>query len=179
MLFYVLILGSNNIFDSYFNVYLEQLGFSIINIGIINSFIVVSETIMMTIMIKVLKHKINLKYFLVFCAFSLVVKDVAFYFNLPNWLLIAFSLLRGVGWGGILAVNVVVMEKLVGKSNLTFALLFNAIVIGIFKSVANYVVGAIYQEIGFNIIFLTIAIIQIVGLIIMMLSRKMGEKIND
>ena len=179
ILFYVLILGSNNIFDTYFNVYLEQLGFNVVNIGIINSFIVVSETIMMLVMIKVLQNKINLKSFLLFCALTLVIKNFVFYFNLPNYILIAFSLLRGVGWGGILAVNVVVMEKLVGKSNLTFALLFNAIVVGVFRSVMNYIVGSIYIDIGFNIIFLSIAITQIVGVIILLFSKKMKVKLND
>ena len=179
ILFYVLILGSNNIFDTYFNVYLEQLGFNVVNIGIINSFIVVSETIMMLVMIKVLQNKINLKSFLLFCALTLVVKNFVFYFDLPNYILIAFSLLRGVGWGGILAVNVVVMEKLVGKSNLTFALLFNAIVVGVFRSVMNYIVGSIYIDIGFNIIFLSIAITQIIGVIILLFSKKMKVKLND
>ena len=178
ILFYVLILGSNNVFDSYFNVFLDNLHYDVTTIGIINSLVIISETIMMFIMIRVLKHKINLKKFLLFCGITLFVKDLLFAFPLPNILLIVIALLRGVGWGGILAVNIVCLTKLVKQNNIAFALLSISTVMGIFRGVANYIVGDIYLKVGFSPIFFTVAMLQLVGILLLFFSKGIKERLD-
>ncbi|MDY4787709.1 MAG: MFS transporter [Bacilli bacterium] len=179
LLFYVFVLGSKTIFDAYFNVYLESLSFDVTTIGIINSLIIVSEFIMMLIMIKLLSKKINLKKMLVFCACTLIVKDLLFSLPLPSSLLVVISMLRGVGWGGFLAMNITIITQLVKKENLTPALMIIATVYGLYRSIATIVAGSLYVEIGFKYLFLIIALLELLGTLILVFSKSMGELYNE
>lgn len=179
LLFYVFVLGSKTIFDAYFNVYLESLSFDVTTIGIINSLIIVTEFIMMLIMIKLLSKKINLKKMLIFCACTLIVKDLLFTLPLPSSVLIFVSMLRGIGWGGFLAMNITIVTKLVKKENLTPALMIIATAYGLYRSIATIIAGSLYVEIGFKYLFLIIALLELFGTLILVFSKSMGELYNE
>lgn len=133
--------------------------------SLIFSAILISEVIMMVILSKK-SERINENIIWILITLFYPLRSLLFALDLPTPLIIAAALLRGVGYGLVLTVNMRCVEKICGIENVTAAFFIMAIFTAIIQAVSNFVFGNIISEIGYKAFFAVVSAIGFSGAIL-------------
>lgn len=163
VIFYVLLIGSMQVGDDFYSIYLTSLGmkpyvYSLVMFGFISI-----EIIVLLILNKY--RKINISLYFV-SAVVLVIR--AFIQAIPNinpYLLIASQLSRGVIWGIAIFLSTQYIVKLLGFNNSTTGIVLTTFCISVFSAIFKLCGGYIIDSIGYPKFYLILAIIALVALI--------------
>lgn len=181
-LFYLFSIGVNNVGDSYFGVMLKSKGISDSAYGLVNGATIISETITLFVLSKY-NFKASFKRLLLIVGIVIVLKNFIYCFqdNMSIEILAAVNILRGVGWGMILAIHVNVLLILLKPKNITKGILFVAIITALFRSALSYLAGEYYLIIGFSKLYIIIVVLQLlcfVFLALLKIDKKPNEEIK-
>jgi len=92
--------------------------------------------------------------------------------DLPTYVTIPASLLRGVAWGLILCVHANYLRKIVGTKNVTGAIFILVLVSSIVQLVFLNVAGYILEKISYSYLYLGISLITILTTIFVVFTSK-------
>lgn len=174
VLFYVLFIGSMQICDDFYSMYLVSKGnpdyyYSFVMLG----FIAV-EIVTMLILNKFAKPE--LKYLFIACgvlAARLIVQSVP---SLPTWALIASQITRGITWGMALYVSTPYIIKVLGfersTSGIVLCMFFQSIFTSVFKLSGGYIISAI----GYPYFYMIFAAVTVVDLIYLFFYNRATRK---
>lgn len=163
IIFYVLLIGSMQVGDDFYSIYLTSLGmkpyiYSLVMFGFISI-----EIIVLLILNKYRKINISL-YFI--SAVVLVIR--AFIQSIPNinpYILIASQLSRGIIWGIAIFLSTQYIVKILGFNNSTTGIVLVTFCVSVFNAIFKLCGGYIIDTIGYPKFYLILAFIAIIALI--------------
>lgn len=170
VLFYVLFIGSMQVCDDFYSLYLVSKGnpdyyYSFVMLG----FIAV-EIVTMLLMNKFAKP--DLKYLFIACgvlAARLAIQSVP---QLPTWALIASQISRGVTWGITLYVSTPFIIKILGFERSTSGIVLCWFFLSVFTSVFKLCGGYLISAIGYPYFYLIFAVTVTADLIYLVFYRR-------
>jgi len=180
LVIYVILYGAMKAGDNFFSTYLFERGISSSLYGIVYSYFVFIEVIVLLIYSK-LKPNISPLILFMMVAILTIIRFVinALYLNII--LVIIVSGLRGVAFATILHTSFNYVNKLVGEKNATKAIMLLTLVYSIFVCILDNLDGMIIEKTKtYTYFYMILAIICLIGLLILIayhiLRRKCKEK---
>lgn len=175
VLFYVLLIGSMQVCDDFYSLYLVSKGnpdfyYSCVMLGF-----VAVEIITMLIMNRFAKPE--LKYMFIaggVLTVRLIVQSLPF---LPTWGLIASQISRGVTWGITLFVSTPYIIKILGFERSTTGIVLCWFFLEAFTSVFKICGGFIIKQIGYPYFYMIFAALTVADMIYLIFYRHKVEKI--
>lgn len=178
----MLIIGALNVTDTYTSTYLKELGLKVGEWGIVFGGMLFLEIVTIFIVVKFIKST-NYLNMVIIAAAILTLKEGLMAINLPLYLLVPISLLRGVGWGLLLSSHLNMIKKIVGDNLAIKATSLLNIVLGIFNGTMTYFAPKIYESTSFQLFYLIMSSISLLGLAIMIsfhfyMKKNIGKVSN-
>ncbi len=153
MFFYGLMLALTFTNNNFFGTYLETRGINSDGYGLVYSYFVLIELIVL-IILKYMKKQISPYILLIVSAISLVIRLLVCYLYAPVWLVILSSGLRGVGYGIILHVSYQYVIDLLGEDKATKGIMQCTLIYSILLFIFNNVNGNLIENFGYKNYFL-------------------------
>ena len=164
MFFYGLMLALIFTNNNFFGTYLETRGVDSDGYGLVFSYFVAVELVVLLVLNK-MKKKISPYILLIISAISLVIRLLVCYLYAPVWLVIASSGLRGIGYGIILHVSYQYVIDLVGEDKATKGIMLCTLIYSILLFAFNNINGNLIEAYGYKNYYLINLIASIVLLI--------------
>ena len=170
VLFYVLFIGSMQVCDDFYSLYLVSKGnpdyyYSFVMLGFVGV-----EIVTMLLMNKFAKPEI--KYLFIACGVLLVRMVIQSVPALPTWALIASQVTRGITWGMTLFVSTPYIIKLLGFERSTTGIVLCWFFLSAFTSVFKLCGGYIISAIGYPYFYMIFAAITLADLVYLALYAK-------
>ncbi len=179
LIIYIGIVTVSGIGDNFISLYFLDNNLGSMEYGIIASLMIVVEVITMFIYSKV-SNKVNdgTLYLIIGMAYSL--RSILIGLDLPLYVTIPASLLRGVAWGLILCIHVNHLRKLVGTSNITNAIFILVLISSIAQMILLNVAGKLIEIKGYSFVYLGLSLITILTTLFVIIYNKINktQKIN-
>lgn len=175
MLFYGLMLALIFTNNSFFGTYLETRGVGSDQYGLVFSYFVAVELVVLLVLNKV-KKKLSPYVLLIASALSLVIRILVCYLYAPVWLVILSSGLRGIGYGIILHVSYQYVIDLVGEDKATKGIMLCTLIYSILLFVFNNVNGNLIEAYGYKVFYLINFIASIILLVYSVLIALINKK---
>lgn len=157
LFFYVLVIGSVKIGDSFFGVYITRdLGLTSIGYGWVYSAFVLVEVIVLRYM-SIKGNTFNEKNLMIIASLSFIIRFVIYFLPVPLEIIIISTMLRGFGWGIVLFVHIKYIINIVKVENVTTAILVITLLFSIFTGVGNWITGLFVKENGYPLLYLILA----------------------
>lgn len=165
LLFYVFVLGTWNIGESYISLMFKNYGISTSQWGYIFSLEILVEMIVIFTLNHFIKRKMNYRIIL-FIAISLVfARSFVLFLDINIWVKAFLSaILRGLSWGLFLSSHMENLKKMLPNRLITKAVLILAICCNLFAFVGDFAAPYIYQNTSFEIMYLILSIGQLLGM---------------
>ena len=178
---YVLLYSSMNIGDNFFSIYLESRGISSFQYGIIYSYFVIVEIVLLFIFSK-LKPKIS-NFALLACACSvLIIRFICNGLYLNLYLVIVLAGARGVAYAIILYTSFKSITKIVGVNMATKGIMLMTLLSSILIFIGNNLLGKLIEKVlnytSFYLILLIPLTISLILEVINIIKDKHVERIN-
>ena len=169
LVFYVLVLGSVRIGDSFFGVYItKDLELSSIGYGWVYSAFVLVEVIVLRYM-SIKGNSFNEKKLMIIATLFFLLRFLIYVSDVPLEIVIIATLLRGFAWGIVLFVHIKYIINIVKVENVTTAILIITLVFSIFTGIGNWATGIFVKEYGYQILYLILAGLITVGFLSFMI----------
>lgn len=165
LLFYVFVLGTWNIGESYISLMFKNYGISTSQWGYIFSLEILVEMIVIFTLNHFIKRKMNYRIIL-FIAISLVfARSFVLFLDINIWVKAFLSaILRGLSWGLFLSSHMENLKKMLPNRLITKSVLILAICCNLFAFVGDFAAPYIYQNTSFEIMYLILSIGQLLGM---------------
>lgn len=170
-------IGSLAVGDNYFGVYLDSRNINIITIGLLSSGIILVEVMMVHLMIK-RKFNQNYRVLIILSLIFILLRNITFSFDPSFKYILVFSILKGLGWGGIVSVHLNYLVSIVKKKDLTYAIMFLTSIYSLFVALMNYLTGKFYQVYGFGKVYLVLSFLTIIGIITSLFIKSSKMKLS-
>lgn len=157
VLFYLGVVTLSSFGDEFLSLYLTNKGITSKEYGLIASVIIVAEVISMFVYSKIGK-KIKDKYAYLLIAVVYLLRSLVIALDLPLFIVIPFTCLRGIAWGLVLSVHVNYLRKIVGINNLTKSIFVLALAVSLFQIIGLNISGNIIENFGYNTLYMIISI---------------------
>lgn len=144
LILYTLLMGSINAGDHFFSVYLLERGLTSSTYGMVYSYYVIIEVILLAIFSKA-SRKINNNLLLVIASAALCLRFLVNGLYAPLWLVIILAGLRGVAFAVILHVSYQTVLKIVGKEKATTGIMLITLGQAIFVFIFNNIDGNLIE----------------------------------
>ncbi|MBO4623154.1 MAG: MFS transporter [Bacilli bacterium] len=183
MFFYGLMLALIFTNNNFFGTYLETRGVDSDGYGLVFSYFVAVELVVLLVLNKI-KKKTSPYVLLIISAISLVIRLLVCYLYAPVWLVIVSSGLRGIGYGIILHVSYQYVIDLVGEDKATKGIMLCTLVYSILLFAFNNINGNLIEAYGYKNYYLINLIASIVLLIYSALipffnKKKIDDRIDE
>lgn len=181
IIFYCLIMGTTSSSDSFFSVYLESRGVTKEMYGLVYSYFVLFEVVLLIILNKI-DRKLSYNKLLLVSSICLFTRMFINYLYLPVPVILALSALRGIGYAIILHVSFKYIVRIVGEKWATFGIMLCTLVQQIYVVIFNNVNGILIETYSYKVFYLiasAIAFIAIVIAVIRLYIYKDLEKIGE
>lgn len=165
MIFYCLIMGTTSSSDSFFSVYLESREVTKEMYGLVYSYFVLFEVIVLILLNKYGRNFSHNK-LLLLSAICLFVRMFVNYLYLPVPVILILSGLRGIGFGIILHISFHYVVKLVGEKWATFGIMLCTLVQQIYVVIFNNLNGRIIELYTYKVFYLIASIIAFITIIL-------------
>jgi len=176
LIYYTITIGAVRVGDSFFGVYITNLGLASQWYGLLYAAFVSVEVIALRILI-IKGHFANERKLLILANFLFLVRFIFYGFDLPLAVIIPVTLLRGASWGILIFANIRYIIKIVKVENVTTAILIITLTFSIFTAAGNYLFGILANSDGYRIPYLITAGTILFGLLFFLLfSPNIGEK---
>ena len=177
VLFYVLFIGSMQVCDDFYSLYLVSKGnpdyyYSFVMLGFVSV-----EIITMFLMNRFAKPE--LKYLFIaggVLAARMIIQCIP---PLPTWALIASQVSRGITWGITLFVSTPYIIKILGFERSTTGIVLCWFFLAVFTSIFKLCGGYIISAIGYPYFYMIFAALTVLDLIYLVFYRRAAEKIPD
>ena len=170
LVFYTCVMSMNNITDNFFSLFAKDIkGMPEDIYGIVYSSMILVEVIMMFISLKI--KKINNKLILIIASLFLIARPLTLFFEIPYFMLFIVPIFRGIGWGLILAYNIVTLNTFLESKYITKAILVLTIFTQISNMILNQFGPIIVEKTSYNIFFIILATIGTIGLISIAINK--------
>lgn len=174
VLFYVLFIGSMQICDDFYSLYLVSKGnpdyyYSYVMLGFVAVEII-------TMLLMNLFGKPELKYLFIACAVlgaRMVIQSVP---GLPSWALIASQVSRGITWGITLYVTTPYIIKILGFERSTTGIVLCWFFLSAYTSIFKLCGGYIISAIGYPYFYMIFAVITLADIIYLAVYRRLTVK---
>ena len=182
VIFYILVITVSTVTDSYVSIiYTQVKGLTTTEYSFVNALILVFETVFLLISGKLFSKTKDIYLILIFgLCFFLKVFVISFT-DLPLYILIPFSCLRGVAYGVFLFFHIRYLIKLVGVENVTTAAIILSVLSSLFQFTLNNTVGYIIEIMGYGftykiLSFVILGAIIVYSFILCLKKPKICEK---
>lgn len=181
IIFYLLLNGMWVIGESYLSTYFNYLDISDSYYSLMFGIQVGIEVIVILLISRIFKKQQHLKYILIVSCVIIASRYLIMGTKIPvNSLIIIVSILRGLGWGGLLSSHLPVVKKMLGLELTTKGITFLAILTNLMGTIGNFVAPYIYTGLSFQWLYLLFGFIQVIGIIILLtinfnFLKKEGE----
>lgn len=180
LLFYILVLGSWNIEESYVSLFFKEYGLTTSMWGYFFALQVLMEILTILLFTNMKKHKINPRILLLFSILLMLFRSLLLSINYYLYVKCTLnSLLRGIAWGCFLTSHVENLKKIVPEKSITKAILTLQISMNIFVSLGNYLSPFIYEKLSYSILYLILFLVQLVGFILILIFSIFKKKKLD
>lgn len=180
---YLLIIGSNNVADSFLFSRLKEVNVTESTYSLIFASEIFIEIIVLILSDKFIKED---KYLLVLKVSSIILflRAFLFGFNLPLNILIFIAPFRGIGWGGFLSVHLLLLRKVVSNKLVTKAISLLTIFLSLINGLMTIIGPSIYQAISLPYFYLLLSTLIFIGIIILITMKfnfkeDIGENLDE
>ena len=168
--------SSAGVADGYLSLMLKQKGMSEDFVGYFWSILVLAEVFLMLFLSR--KNMVSQeKKWLVYAVIGHMVRYGLYALNLPLEWTIAASLIRGFSWGIIVYTHIQLLQSMVDSRDLSLAILNINVFSSVYSAIFNPVAGFLYKNISFPALFITFAVLEMIGGLILVFVRPKGDKI--
>ena len=174
-IFYILLIGCNNVADSYLFSRMNEVGLTDSQYSLVFASEVLLEIIVIFLITRFIKEE-NYPKVLLISSIILFSRTFIFGFDLPLGVLVAFAPLRGFGWGAFLAVHIMIIRKIVSLKLVTKSISLLTISLSLMNGVMTILGTSIASKITFPTFYLILSILQLIG--IFLLTRIKFKKLN-
>ena len=136
---------------------------------------IIVEVITMFIYGKI-HHKVSDETLLFIAGIAYSLRSIFIGLNLPLYVTIPASFLRGVGWGIILSVHVNYLRNIVGTKNITNAIFILVLVSSIIQIIVLNDSGNLLEKVGYSKVYLILALITFISTFIVLILKKINKK---
>lgn len=175
--FYLLLIGSHNVADSYLFARMSEAGITSSVYSLVFASEILFEIITMLILLKHIREKHYVK-LLKISACILMLRTFLFGFSFPLGVLIAVAPLRGIGWGGFLSVHLLILRKVVSTKLVTKAISLLTVSLSLVNGLFTSFGTAIYSKITLPGFYLLLSGVQLLGIILLCFIPFRIEKEN-
>ena len=161
---YILVLGAWNIGEAYISTYLKANGLGVKEWGYCYAGQIVFEVLIILIGQKIINEN-NKNKFLYLSYILMIIRSFVLFtpLNLITKILIELPL-RGIAWGIFLSCHMDLVKRLLKVDLVTKGVTALVIVVNIFNTICEYIVPYIFKDLSY--LYLTVAILQIIGLLL-------------
>ena len=161
---YILVLGAWNIGEAYISTYLKANGLGVKEWGYCYAGQIVFEVLIILIGQKIINEN-NKNKFLYLSYILMIIRSFVLFtpLNLITKILIELPL-RGMAWGIFLSCHMDLVKRLLKVDLVTKGVTALVIVVNIFNTICEYIVPYIFKDLSY--LYLTVAILQILGLLL-------------
>ena len=177
--FYLFIITLNLVGDNFIPLLFTKIkGLSTTDYGFIAASMMIVEVVVMVILAKFFSKTRDL-YLLIIVGVGYFLKTFILSFtDLPIGVLVFGACMRGIAWGTLLFIHMKYLVKLVGVENVTSAALVLAFLSSLFQFAASNLFGYLFENIGYNLSFKIISLLNISACFIFIFFRYIYEKRN-
>ncbi len=168
--FFLLMLGSYNVGESYMSAYLKSLGLQVDQWGMVYGLMMIFEIVTMIIVAKKFKES-SFRGLLILGVGLLTLRLGLSALPLPLYVLVAIAPLRGIGWGLFLATNLNIIKKMLGTSLAVKAVSILGTAQGLMIGIMNYLAPLIYETFSYNILYLILFISACTGIVVLLFIK--------
>lgn len=165
IIFYVFLLGTHFASDGFYSLYLESRGVTSNEYGLIYSYFVTFEVIMLIYLNKT-KRKFNTNKLLILSCIFLITRTICNYLYLPLPIVIFVSCLRGIGYAICLHTCYHYVIGIVGAKKGTFAIMMMTLFYSLYLATFNNIFGNIIKNYSYKTFYFVTIILAIIALII-------------
>ena len=183
-LFYIVFIGMMNSSDHFFSVYLESRGITSSEYGMIYSYYVFLECIVLFILGRC-KKKLNNDLLLLLAAIFMLLRQIVNYMNAPIIFVILASGFRGISWAIILHIAyryvVDILGDVLGTIGIMTMTLFQSLLIFILNNVDGNLIEKYQSYKPFYMLMIVLAVIALIIQIIRFIinNKKRGGEIEE
>lgn len=164
VIFIVILLGTLNAGDHFFSVYLESRSIASNQYGMIYSYYVIIEVVLLFIFSK-LSNKLNNNILLIIASICLTLRLFINGMYAPLVIVVIASGLRGVSYAIILHTSFKTITQILGKEKATSGIMFMTLCSSLYLFLFNNVDGFIIEKTqGYQVFYLILAIISLFSL---------------
>ena len=163
---YLLIIGSNNVGDTYLYARLSLNDIEPSMYSLVVALEVLLEVLVMLGILKFIKEK----HYFTILKISIVFMCLRSFFlgmNISLPYLMVFASFRGIGWGGFIAVHLIVLRKIVSSNLVVKAISLLTIALSLLNGVFTICGTSIYSAISLPYFYLLLSMLTLIGIIIM------------
>ena len=169
ILFYLLLNGMWVIGESYTSTYFNYLDVSDSTYSLMFGIQVGIEVLVIFLISKFIKKQEYLKFVLISSCFVIAIRYLIMGTLIPvDILIVIVSILRGIGWGGLLSSHLPVVKKILGIDLTTKGITFLAILTNLIGSIGNFVSPYIYTGLSFQWLYLIFGFVQVICIIVLL-----------
>ncbi len=165
LVFYCLLMGTTSSSDSFFSVYLESRQVSKETYGLVYSYFVLFEVVLLIILNKS-SRKFSDNKLLLIASICLFLRMFINYLYLPVPIILVLSGLRGIGYAIVLHVSFKYIVKIVKESWATFAIMLCTLAQQIYIVLFNNINGVLIEKFSYKMFYLLASIIALCTIII-------------
>ena len=169
LLFYILVLGTWTISEAYVSLMFELNGFNSSSWGYLFAYQIIVEMVAIFLANKFIVKKINIAFILLSAIVVICLRSFTLGLTMNVYFKgIIQASLRGLGWGLFLSSHMEMVKKILPKELITKAILILAISVNLYATLGNYLAPYIYNLLSYELMYLILMGIQIIGVIIYM-----------
>lgn len=168
--------SSAGVADGYLAVMLKNKGLSEDYVGYFWSILVFAEVLIMLLLSR-LKMVHQEKRWLVYAVLGHMLRYVLYALDLPLEFTIAVSLLRGFSWGIIVYSHIQLVQTMVDYRDLSLAILMINVFSSVYSAIFNPIAGYLYKNLGFPVMFIVFASLEMIGGLILVFVRAKHDKL--
>ena len=163
---YLLIIACNNVGDTYLYARLSLNGIESSTFSLVFAFEILLEVIVMFLILKF----VNEKHYVLILKIAVLFLFLRMFFmgtnsSLP--FLIVFASLRGIGWGGFIAVHLIVLRRIVSSPLIVKAISILTIALSLVNGIITITGTSVYSVISLPYFYLLLSGVMLIGIMIM------------
>lgn len=173
--FFVIALGM--VSDNFFGVYITDIkGLTTGQYGYLISGAILVETIVFIFIIYRKNMFQNPTFSYIFMGILILIRPLVSALNLSLYLIIALSLLRGIGWGYFLVFNVKFLARVIPLKYLTQALFMVSIASTLGRIIASLLMGELLNTLSYEIVFAFVSILIVLGITLSVIVSEYSKR---
>ena len=167
--FYLLLNGMWVIGESYTSTYFNALSIPDSTYSLWFGIQVGIEMLVIFLCGKFVKKEEHLKYLIIGSCIVIALRYLLLGLTIDSFILLVISsLLRGIGWGGLLSSHLPIVKKILGLRLTMKGIAFLAIIANIIGSMGNFVAPYIYTNLSLQWLYVIFGSIQVVGIVVLL-----------